>query len=39
MYKRLKAKVSGLALLMALVFSFVIMVMLTSLLIRLRWGF
>ena len=32
MYKRLKAKVSGLALLMALVFSFVIIVMLTSLL-------
>ena len=39
MYKRLKAKVSGSALLMALIFSFVIMVMLTSLYIHLRWGF
>ncbi len=38
MYKRLKAKVSGLALLMALVFSFVIMVMLTSLLYTFKMG-
>lgn len=38
MYKRLKSKVSGSALLMALVFSFVIMVMLTGLLYTFKMG-
>ena len=38
MYKRLKAKVSGSALLMALIFSFVIMVMLSSLLYTFKMG-